>query len=71
MLIEIGFILNKLYIVGKALREQCLKNLQRSTKAGNEDLFLTTIFSSLIVMPKHKQTTLILYKKASILRRII
>ena len=71
MLIKIGFILNKLYILGIALKEQCFKNFRRSTKAGNRDLFLTTIFSSSIITPKYKQTTLILYKKASILRRII
>jgi hypothetical protein len=71
VLIKIGFILNKLYILGVTLREQCFKNFQRSIKAGNKDLFLIIIFSNLIVTLKYKQTTLILYKKASILRRII
>jgi hypothetical protein len=66
VLIETGFTLNKLCILGAALGEQFLKNLQRSAKAGNRDLFSTTEISSLILTPKHKQTALIPHEKASI-----
>jgi hypothetical protein len=63
MLIKIGFTLNKLYILGVALKEQFFKNLQRFTKARNRDLFLATKISSFILTLE--------YKKASIPRRVI
>jgi hypothetical protein len=71
MLIEIGFTLNKLYILSAALKEQFFKNLRRFIKVRNRDLFLATKISSLILMPEHKYTALILYEKASIPRRVI
>jgi hypothetical protein len=43
VLVDIGFILNKVYILGAALREQFLKNLRRSAKAGNGGLFSALI----------------------------
>jgi hypothetical protein len=69
-LIETGFTLNKLCILGVALIEQFFKNLRRSAKAGNGDLFSTTDVSSLITL-EHKPTALIPYEKASILGRVI
>ena len=71
MLIKTSFTLNKLCILGIALKEQFLKNLQRFAKARNKNFFLATKISSLILTLKHKQTALILHKKASILKRII
>jgi hypothetical protein len=71
MLIEIGFTLNKLYILGAALKEQFFKNLRRFAKVGNKDLFLAIKISSLILTLKYKHIALILYKKASIPRRVI
>jgi len=71
VLIKAGFTLNKLYILSAALKEQFFKNLQRFAKARNKNLFLATKIFSLILTPKYKYIALILYKKASILRRII
>jgi hypothetical protein len=71
VLIETGFTLNKLYILGAALREQLLKNLRRSAKAGNRDLFSATEISSLILTPEYKPTALITQGKASIPGRVI
>jgi hypothetical protein len=71
VLIDIGFTLNKLYILSAALREQFLKNLRRFAKAGNGDVFSATEISSLILTSEHKQTALISHGEASILGRII
>ncbi len=71
MLIETGFTLNKLCIFGAVLREQFPKNLQRSAKVGNGDLFSTTEFSNSTFTPEHKQIALILHEKASIPGRVI
>jgi hypothetical protein len=68
---ETGFILNNLCILGVALREQFPKNLWRSAKAGNRDLFLTSKFPSLIFTPEHEQMALVPYEEASIPRRVI
>jgi hypothetical protein len=59
--IEIGFTLNKLYILGVVLREQFLKNLRRSTKVGDRDLFSATEISCFILTPEYKPIALILY----------
>jgi hypothetical protein len=67
----ISFTLNKLYILGIALKEKFFKNLQRFTKAGNKDLFSAAKIPSLILMLEHKQTALIPHEKASILGHII
>ena len=71
MLIETSFTLNKLYILGVALKEQFFKNLRRFAKAGNKNLFSAAKIFSLILTPEHKHIAFILYKKASILRRVI
>ena len=71
MLIDIGFTLNKLYILNTVLREQFLKNLRRFTKAGNKDVFSAIEISSLILTPERKPTALIPYEKASIPGRVI
>ena len=71
VLINTGFILNKLGILGVALKEQSLKNLWRSTKVGNRDLFLTIKFSSLILASEYKQVVLVLHEKVSIPGRVI
>jgi len=71
VLIETGFTLNKLYILGIALKEQFFKNLRRFAKARNKDLFSATKIFSFILTPEHKHIALILYKKAFILRHII
>jgi hypothetical protein len=71
VLIETGFVPNKVDILGVTLRDQFPKNLRRSAKAGNGDLFLAIEISSLILMLEYKQMALILYKKASILGRVI
>jgi hypothetical protein len=69
--IKTGFTLNKLYILGAALKEQFFKNLRRSIKAGNKDLFSAIEISSLILTPEYKQTAFIPHEKASILRHVI
>jgi hypothetical protein len=69
--IETGFTLNKLCILGVALREQFLKNLQRSAKAGDRDLFSATEISCFILTPEHKLIALILHQKASIPGHVI
>ena len=71
VLIETSFTLNKLFILGVALREQFFKNLRRFAKAGNGDLFSATKISSLILTPEHKQAALVPHEKASILGRVI
>lgn len=71
MLIETGFTLNKLCILDAALKEQFFKNLWRSVKAENEDLFSAAEIFSLILMLKHKLTALILHEKAFISGRVI
>jgi hypothetical protein len=71
VLIETGFTLNKLCILGAALKEQFFKNLRRSAKAGNRDLFSAAEISSLILTPEHKHTALVPHEKASIPRRVI
>jgi len=71
MFIKTGFTLNKLYILGTALKEQFFKNLQRSIKIRNKDFFSAIEISNLILTPEHKYTAFIPYKKASILRRVI
>jgi hypothetical protein len=71
VLINASFVLNKVYILGIALKKQFFKNLQRFAKARNKGLFLAIKLFSLILMPEYKQTALILYKKAFILRRVI
>jgi hypothetical protein len=69
--IKTGFTLNKLCILGAALREQFLKNLRRSAKAGDRDLFSAVEISYLILTPEHKPTALIPHQKASIPGRVI
>jgi hypothetical protein len=71
MLIETGFILNKLCILGAALKEQFFKNLRRFVKVENRDLFSAVEISSLILTSKHKYTALVPHEKASISRRVI
>jgi hypothetical protein len=71
VLVETGFTLKKLYILGIVLIEQFPKNLQRSTKAGNRDVLSTTEFSSLKIILEHKPTALIPHEKVSISGRII
>jgi hypothetical protein len=71
VLIKTSFTLNKLYILGVVLREQFLKNLQRSTKVGDRDLFSAIKISYLILTLEHKPIALIPYQKASILGHII
>lgn len=71
VLIETGFVLNKVSILSITLRDQFPKILQRSTKVGNRHLFLATKISSLILTLEHKQTAFIPYKKPSILGRVI
>jgi hypothetical protein len=71
VLIETGFVSNKVGILGVALRDQFPKDLRRSAKAGNGDLFSAAEISSLILTPEHKQAALISYEKAPIPRRII
>jgi hypothetical protein len=66
VLIETCFVPNKVSILGVALRDQFPKNLWRSAKAGNKDLFSAAKISSLILMPEYKQTALIPHEKASI-----
>jgi hypothetical protein len=71
VLINTGFILNKLGILGVTLREQFPKNLWRSTKVRNRDLFLTAEFSSLILTSEYEQMALVPHEKASIPGRVI
>jgi hypothetical protein len=49
VIIDIGFILNKVYILSIILREQFPENSRRSAKAGNRGLFLAIKLSSLIL----------------------
>jgi hypothetical protein len=49
VLINIGFVSNKVCILDITLREQFLENLQRFAKAGNKGLFLATKLFSLIL----------------------
>jgi hypothetical protein len=65
------FTLNKLCILDAALREQFPKNLRRSAKAGNGDLFSAAEISNLILTPEHKQTALIPHEKAPIPGRVM
>jgi hypothetical protein len=71
VLIETGFVSNKVGVLSVALRDQFPKNLRRSAKAGNGDLFSAAEISSLILTPEHKQTALIPHEKASIPGRVI
>jgi hypothetical protein len=71
VLIETGFTLNKLYILGIILIKQFPKNLRRSTKAGNRDVLSITEFSSLKITPEHKPIALIPQEKAPIPGRVI
>jgi hypothetical protein len=54
VLIDAGFVPNKVCILGTALREQFLENSRRSAKAGNGGLFSATELSSLILTPEPK-----------------
>jgi hypothetical protein len=49
MLIDAGFVPNKVCILGTALKEQFLENSRRSAKAGNGGLFSVIELSSLIL----------------------
>jgi hypothetical protein len=54
VLIDAGFVPNKVGILGATLRDQFPKDLRRSAKAGNRDLFSAAKISRLILTPERK-----------------